>query len=104
MQTLENTTLDTWCYVHAINLDGVFLECKYKMKLMKEHGGSVINISSRSGLVVILRDIAYSYSKTAVRYHTKSITIYYAEQGYYIRCNAVNPAVILTPMWNDMLK
>jgi len=99
----ENTSLEDWRSVHAVNLDGVFLGCKYAFRLMKPHGGSIINISSRSGLVGIPRAAAYASSKAAVRNHTKSVALYAAEMGYNIRCNSIHPAAILTPMWDAVL-
>ncbi len=70
---------------------------------MKTRGGSIINISSRSGLVGIPRAVAYASSKAAIRNHTKSVALYCAEERYPIRCNSIHPAAILTPMWEPML-
>lgn len=102
-QDPEHTTLETWQRVHAINLDSVFLGCKYAIGLMKKKGGSIINISSRSGLVGIPTACAYASSKAAIRNHTKSVALYCAGQDYNIRCNSVHPATILTPLWDAML-
>jgi NAD(P)-dependent dehydrogenase (short-subunit alcohol dehydrogenase family) len=66
-------------------------------------GGSIINISSRSGLVGIPGAAAYAASKAAVRNHTKTVALYCCQQGYDIRCNSVHPAAILTPLWDPML-
>jgi NAD(P)-dependent dehydrogenase (short-subunit alcohol dehydrogenase family) len=65
--------------------------------------GSIINISSRSGIVGIPAAAAYASSKAAVRNHTKTVALYCAEQGLAIRCNSIHPAAILTPMWELML-
>ena len=65
--------------------------------------GSIINICSRSGMVGIPGAAAYAASKAAVRNHTKTVALYCAEQGWKIRCNSINPAAILTPMWEPML-
>lgn len=102
-QDPENSSLEAWHKVHQINLDGIFLGCKYAIKLMKEKGGSIINMSSRSGLVGIPGAAAYASSKAAVRNHTKTVALYCAQQGYKIRCNSVHPAAILTPLWDAML-
>ena len=102
-QDPEHTSLDSWHRVHAVNLDGVFLGCKYAIAMMKKHGGSIINISSRSGIVGIPRAAAYASSKAAVRNHTKTVALYCAEERYNIRCNSIHPAAILTPMWDAML-
>jgi len=102
-QDPENTSLDAWHYVHKVNLDGVFLGCKYGIGLMKNHGGSIINMSSRSGVVGIPGASAYASSKAAIRNHTKTVALYCAEQGYKIRCNSLHPGAILTPIWDPML-
>lgn len=99
----ENADLSTWDHVHAVNSTGVMLGCKYAIRLMKEKGGSIVNLSSRSGLVGIPGAVAYASSKAAVRNHTKSVALYCAEKGYRIRCNSVHPAAIMTPMWDAML-
>jgi NAD(P)-dependent dehydrogenase (short-subunit alcohol dehydrogenase family) len=100
----EHASLDDWHAVHRTNLDGVFLGCKHAIRAMRAHGsGSIVNISSRSGLVGIPGAAAYASSKAAVRNHTKSVALYCAEQGLHIRCNSVHPAAILTPMWEPML-
>jgi len=99
----ENSDLNSWEKVHRVNSTGVMLGCKYAIKLMKEKGGSIINISSRSGVVGIPGAVAYASSKASVRNHTKSVALYCAEKGYKIRCNSVHPAAIMTPMWDAML-
>lgn len=102
-QNPEQTSLATWHAVHKINLDGVFLGCKYGIALMKAQGGSIINMSSRSGVVGIPTACAYASSKAAVRNHTKSVALYCASAGYNIRCNSLHPGAILTPLWEPML-
>jgi NAD(P)-dependent dehydrogenase (short-subunit alcohol dehydrogenase family) len=100
----EHASLENWRNVHRTNLDGVFLGCKYAIQIMRrERAGSIINISSRSGLVGIPGAAAYASSKAAVRNHTKTVALYCAEQGLDIRCNSIHPAAILTPMWEPML-
>lgn len=100
----EHARLEDWHAVHRTNLDGVFLGCKYAIRAMRPHGtGSIINISSRSGLVGIPGAAAYASSKGAVRNHTKTVALYCAEQGLRIRCNSIHPAAILTPLWEPML-
>ena len=103
-QDPEHASLENWRKVHAINLDGVFLGCKYGIQVMKQGaGGSIINISSRSGLVGVPGLAAYASSKAAVHNHTKSVALFCANQNYNIRCNSIAPASILTPLWDDIL-
>ncbi|MFC9768866.1 SDR family NAD(P)-dependent oxidoreductase [Rhodococcus jostii] len=100
----EHASLATWRAVHATNLDGVFLGCKHAIRVMRPNeGGSIINISSRSGMVGVPRAAAYASSKAAVRNHTKTVAIYCAEERLGIRCNSVHPGAILTRMWEPML-
>ncbi len=100
----EHTTLTEWHRVHAVNLDGVFLGCRYAIGAMRTAGaGSIINMSSRSGLVGIPGAAAYASSKAAIRNHSKSVALYCASQGLAIRCNSIHPAAILTPMWEAMI-
>ena len=100
----EHASLDDWRAVHATNLDGTFLGCKYAIRAMRPKGaGSIVNLSSRSGLVGVPGAAAYASSKAAIRNHSKSVAIYCAQQGLGIRCNSIHPAVVLTPMWDEML-
>ena len=104
----EHATLADWHAVLATNLDGVFLGCRYAIRAMRSAaplgaGGSIINMSSRSGLVGIPAAAAYAASKAAVRNHSKSVALHCAEQGLAIRCNSIHPAAVRTPMWDAML-
>ncbi len=100
----ENASLASWRKVHAINLDGTFLGCRYAIRAMKRQAkGSIINISSRSGLIGIPMAAAYASSKAAIRNHSKTVALYCAQNGWNIRCNSIHPAAILTPMWEPML-
>lgn len=103
-QDPEHASLESWRAVHAVNSDGVFLGCKHAIAAMKNNpDSSIINISSRSGLIGIPGAAAYASSKASVRNHTKSVALYCTSQGYSIRCNSIHPAAILTPMWEPML-
>lgn len=100
----EHASLADWRAVHRVNLDGTFLGCRYAIGAMKTRGtGSIINISSRSGLVGIPLAAAYASSKAAIRNHSKTVALYCAQQGWTIRCNSIHPAAILTPIWEPML-
>lgn len=100
----EHASLSDWRAVHRVNLDGTFLGCRFAIAAMKGQGaGSIINMSSRSGLVGIPGAAAYASSKAAIRNHSKTVALYCAQQGWRIRCNSIHPAAILTPMWEAML-
>lgn len=104
IQDPEQVSLQSWHRVHAVNLDGTLLGCQAAIKAMKGAGrGSIINISSRSGLVGIPGAAAYASSKAAIINHTRTVALYCAQQGLAIRCNAIAPAAILTPIWEPMI-
>lgn len=100
----ENLDIESWHKVHQVNLDGVAFGCKTAIALMKNsNAASIVNLSSRSGIVGIPGAAAYASSKAAIRNHTKTVALYCAENGYPIRCNSIHPGAILTPMWDAML-
>lgn len=90
--------------VCAINQTAVFLGAKHVIPSMIEAGGgSIVNISSISGIVAIYGtpNVAYAASKFAVRGITKQVAIEYGKQG--IRANSVHPGYIRTPMMTAAL-
>ena len=95
---VEDTDVETWDRVMAINAKGVFLGTKAAIPEMRRAGGgSIINISSQLGLVgTDISSPEYQASKGAVRIFTKSTAIQYAGEG--IRANSVHPGPINTPM------
>ena len=102
---VEQITLEDWRKVHAVNLDGTFLGCKHGVRVMKEFGaGSIINLSSVSGMIGGFNLAAYNSSKGAVRMLTKSVALYCARAGYGIRCNSIHPTFIETPMLESMIR
>ena len=103
-QDPENASLESWKIIHAVNSEGVFLGCKYAIKAMKETGGgSIVNMSSRSGIVGVPSTAAYASSKASVRNHSKTVALYCAEKKYNIRCNSIHPAAIWTAMWERIV-
>ena len=102
---VEQISLEDWRQVHAVNLDGTFLGCKHGVRVMKEFGaGSIINLSSVSGLIGGFNLAAYNSSKGAVRMLTKSVALHCARSGYGIRCNSIHPTFIETPMLKSMIQ
>jgi 3(or 17)beta-hydroxysteroid dehydrogenase len=100
----EYFDLESWRHIHMVNSEGVALGCKYAIQLMKKHRyGSIVNISSRAGIVGMPLAAAYASSKAAVRNHTKTVALYCARNQYGIRCNSIHPGAILTQMWDCML-
>ena len=102
-KSVEETTVEDWDRIMAINAKGVFLGTKQAIPAMRASGGgSIINISSTAGLVGSdTTGSGYSATKGAVRLLTKSTAIQYAREG--IRCNSVHPGLLETPMTEGIL-
>ena len=96
--SVEDATVEDWRTVQAINGEGVFLGTRAAIKVMKECGGSIINLSSIEGIVADPNTAAYNYSKGGVRIFSKSAALYCAKAGYPIRVNSLHPGYILTAM------
>ena len=93
---IEETTGEDWDNIMEINAKGVFLGTKAVIPAMRRAGGgSIINISSISGLVSI-GPPAYIATKGAVRLFTKSTAIQYAAEN--IRANSIHPGSVDTDM------
>jgi len=101
---IETCTNQEWHRTFAINVDGVFYGCRHAVRGMKANGGSIVNISSVSGIIGGRNLVAYNASKGAVRLMTKSIALHCAHRSYGIRCNSVHPTFIETPMVDGMLQ
>jgi NAD(P)-dependent dehydrogenase (short-subunit alcohol dehydrogenase family) len=94
--SIEETTRQVWDEVMAVNSTGVFLGTKYAIPAMRHAGGgSIINISSISGMIAIGAP-AYNASKGAVRVFTKVTAVEHARDR--IRCNSIHPGPIDTLM------
>lgn len=100
---IEDESIEQWRRVHDTNLDSVFLACKLALPLMgKSGGGSIINVSSISGIIASHNLAAYNSSKAGVRHLSKSIALHCARRRNNIRCNSVHPAFIDTPILDKM--
>lgn len=95
--TFESETVEQWQRILAVNVQGVFLGCKYAVPAMREAGGgSIVNTSSLAAFLGTPKLAAYGASKGAVRQFTKTVAIDCAR--HKIRCNSVHPGIIQTPM------
>lgn len=108
MGTIEDTSLEHFRLVHAVNVEGVFMGCKAAIPLLRRRAretgdAAIINVSSVAGLRGASKLAAYCSSKGAVRLLTKSIALHLAEQGDAIRCNSIHPSYIDTPMVQGMI-
>lgn len=94
--------VEGWDKVIAVNLSGVFYACRYQLEQMEKNGGgSIVNIASIHGTVAAPMSPAYTASKHGVVGLTKNIAAEYGQKN--IRCNAVGPGYIATPLLDDNL-
>jgi NAD(P)-dependent dehydrogenase (short-subunit alcohol dehydrogenase family) len=102
---VEAESLDNWRRVHAVDLDSVFLGCKYSIPFIAgSGGGSIVNISSISGIIAGHNLAAYNSAKAAVRHLSKSVALHCAHEKNGIRCNSVHPAFIDTPILDGIAR
>jgi len=101
--SIEDVSLEDWRRVHAVDLDSVFLGCKLSIPLMRESGGgSIVNVSSISGIIAGHNLAAYNSAKAAVRHLSKSVALHCARDRSGIRCNSVHPVFIDTPILDGL--
>jgi NAD(P)-dependent dehydrogenase (short-subunit alcohol dehydrogenase family) len=89
---------EDWDRIMAVNAKSMFLMCKFAIPEMeKRDGGSIVNISSVNSIKSTPAiAVAYASSKAAVNALTREVAVQYAAKN--IRCNAVLPGVMRTPM------
>jgi len=96
-KTIEDTTLEEWNRIFAINVTGMFLTSKYALPLLrKSDGASVINFGSYDGYIADPGLAAYCATKGAVHALTRAMACDHGPEG--IRVNAICPGYVDTPM------
>lgn len=101
---IETETLEHFRRVQSVNVEGVFLGCKYAAPLLlKSKAPSIVNLSSVSGIVAGPGMAAYNASKGAVRMLTKSVALWGARKSPQVRCNSVHPAFIDSDMVDGII-
>jgi NAD(P)-dependent dehydrogenase (short-subunit alcohol dehydrogenase family) len=101
--SVEDEDYEIFKKVQAVDVDSIFLGCKYAIPLMRAHGlGSIINISSIAGIVASGNYVSYNTAKAAVRHLSKSVALHCAKTGGQIRSNSVHPVFINTPILDNV--
>jgi 3(or 17)beta-hydroxysteroid dehydrogenase len=95
---IETTTLEQYRLINAIHGEGAFLGCKYAVEAMKIGGGSIINIASIAAMRGTPEVLAYAAAKGAIRSLSQAVAVHCVNKGYPIRCNAIFPGVMATPL------
>ncbi|WP_161956769.1 SDR family NAD(P)-dependent oxidoreductase [Sphingosinithalassobacter portus] len=95
--SIFDTTIESYRKLMRVNAEGPLLGCQMALRTMKS-GGAIVNVASAAGIKPGPLAIAYGMSKAAVLNLTEAV----ATQGIYtknrIRCNAVCPGAVDTPM------
>lgn len=101
MMPLAEIELEHWQQIIDVNLTGVFTGMKAQIQAMLDSGGgSIVNVASVAGQVGFPDVAAYTASKHGVVGLTRTAALEYSSQGIQINC--IGPAVIETPMVEDM--
>jgi meso-butanediol dehydrogenase/(S,S)-butanediol dehydrogenase/diacetyl reductase len=101
---IEDTAVEDWDRLMAVNVRGTFLMSKHGLALMTAKGAhdpSIVNISSIEGLGANPLHTSYAASKAAVAAMTHNLALEYGPRG--IRCNAISPGWINTPFNEQLL-
>ncbi|MDO9145585.1 SDR family NAD(P)-dependent oxidoreductase [Rhodoferax sp.] len=98
---IESTSTEDWHGNFSTSVDGTFWGTRAAMKLMKNSGGAIINVSSICGLLGTAYMAGYSAAKAAIINFSRAAAAEGAAAG--IRVNVVIPAVVETPATAGML-
>ena len=99
--TVEETSLDDWHLQMQINLTVPFLLIRYAMTLLRAARGAIVNVGSIEGLGNNPRHPAYGASKAGLHGLTRAVAVDHGPDG--VRCNAVAPGWIDTPLNEDFI-
>jgi NAD(P)-dependent dehydrogenase (short-subunit alcohol dehydrogenase family) len=106
---IEDSPLEEWHRVNAVNVDSVIIGTQIMLPLLQEggkarkSGASIVNFSSVGGLRGAAFNAAYCTSKAAVKMLSKCMGAEFAALGYNIRCNSVHPGGIDTDMLRGIM-
>ena len=100
--TVEETSEDDWDLQLLVNLTAPFLLTRHAMPLLKRQGGAIVNTGSIEGLGNNPRHPAYGASKAGLHGLTRAVAVDEGQHG--VRCNAVAPGWIDTPLNGDFIE
>ncbi|HEX8864944.1 MAG TPA: SDR family NAD(P)-dependent oxidoreductase [Lentzea sp.] len=100
LMTVTEATGDDWDHVMAVDGRGMFLTCKYAIEAMKDTGGSIVTLSSISGVAGQPKQAIYGPAKFVATGLTKHLAVEWAHAG--IRVNAVAPGTIRTAVVKEL--
>jgi meso-butanediol dehydrogenase/(S,S)-butanediol dehydrogenase/diacetyl reductase len=96
-KTIEQTSLEEWNHIFAVNVTGTFLASKYALPMLRNSkGASIVNFGSYDGYIADPGLAAYCATKGAVHALTRAMACDHGPEG--IRVNAICPGYVNTPM------
>jgi gluconate 5-dehydrogenase len=103
VSSIQDHPLSSWHQALDINLTAPFLLIQAAVPhLLRTGRGRIVNITSVAAELGFKNRVAYNVSKAGLAMLTKSVALELAQQG--IRCNAVAPGIIETPLNSDYFK
>ncbi len=99
--TVEESSEADWHLQMQVNLTAPFLLLRHAMPLLKQNGGAIVNVGSIEGLGSNPRHPAYGASKAGLHGLTRAVAVDHGPEG--VRCNAVAPGWIDTPLNEDFI-
>jgi NAD(P)-dependent dehydrogenase (short-subunit alcohol dehydrogenase family) len=103
-RTIDQLTEDEWDETFDVNVKGAFLMSRAALPALRAAKGTIVNVSSYTGLVGFAGSAAYAASKAALVNLTRSLALDHAAEG--MRVNAVCPGSVDTDMihaaWNAL--
>jgi NAD(P)-dependent dehydrogenase (short-subunit alcohol dehydrogenase family) len=97
--TAVSTTDSEWRDVIEVNLSSAYYIAKAALPELVKTKGAIVFMASVQGLATQMNVAAYTISKHGLIGLTKSIAVDFASHG--VRCNAVAPGFVDTPMLRD---
>ena len=85
----------------GVNLVGTLLGCAVATEVMHGHGGSIVNMSSIHALVGFPESFVYAATKGGIDALTRQLAVEEGPHG--IRCTAVRPGAVRTPLTQSFL-
>ncbi|MCH2163268.1 MAG: SDR family oxidoreductase [Marinovum sp.] len=100
--TVEESSLEDWHAQLQMNLTAPFLLTRYAMPLLRARKGAIVNVGSIEGLGNNPRHPAYGASKAGLHGLTRAVAVDHGPDS--VRCNAVAPGWIDTPLNEDFIE
>lgn len=98
-RAIDEYTDEEWHRILSVNLDGAFYAVRAAVPHLRRSRGSIVMVSSMTGIVGQPRGAAYDASKGALISMTRSLSLELAPDG--VRVNCVCPAGVDTPLMRE---